>query len=103
MLRNKRVSVGPTIPCEDIYIDGNSLNGVSEAVLSDRRKLSHDGMVSVLVALDSKNNKLMMPIEIYSRGFINFEISHLLPRAQTRINEAVNKLMASKKYDIWRN
>jgi len=96
LLRNKRVSVGPTIPCEDIYIDGNSLNGVSEAVLSDRRKLSEDGMVSVLIALDSKNNKLMMPIEIYSRGFINFEISHLLPRAQARINEAVNKLMASK-------
>ena len=31
-LRNHRVSVGPTIPCEDIYIDGNSLSGVSEAV-----------------------------------------------------------------------
>lgn len=96
LLRNKRVSVGPVIPCEDIYIDGNSLNGVSEAVLSDRRKLSEDGMVSVLIALDSKGNKLMMPIELYSRGFINFEISHLLPRAQTRINDAMNNLMSSK-------
>ncbi len=95
-LRNHRVSTGPTIPCEDIYIDGNSLNGVSEAVLDDRRNLSEDGMVSVLIALDSKNNRLMMPIELYSRGFINFNISHLLPRAQNRINEAVNKLMSTK-------
>ena len=64
--------------------------------LDDRRKLSEDGMVSVLIALDSKNNKLMMPIELYSRGFINFEISHLIPRAQVKINEAMGKLMSSK-------
>lgn len=95
-LRNRRVSLGPTIPCEDIYIDGNSLSGVSEAVLDDRRKLSEDGMVSVIIALDAKSNRLMMPIELYSRGFINFEISHLLPRAQQRINEAITKLMSTK-------
>lgn len=96
LLRNKRVTRGSTIVSEDIYIDGNSLEGMSEAVLDDRRKLNNDGMVSVLIAIDAKANKLLIPVELYSRGFVNYDFSHLIPRAEARVNEAINKLMSQK-------
>ena len=37
-----------------------------------------------------------MPVEIYSRGFINWSISNLLPDAEKHINKILNRHYAEK-------
>ncbi|HZJ89902.1 MAG TPA: ribonuclease J [Bacilli bacterium] len=95
-LRNGKVTRGKRIPVEDVYLDGNSSAGMSKSVLDDRRQLNNDGMVSVLISVDAKNNRLLGPIELYSRGFISYNVSNLLPSAEKHINTVLNTLFASK-------
>lgn len=95
-LRNGKVTRGRSFPVADIYLDGNSTEGMSRAVLTDRRQLNQDGMVTVLIAVDPKNNKLLVPVELYSRGFINWSVSNLLPSAEKHINDLLNKHYSEK-------
>ncbi len=95
-LRNGKVTRGRSFPVADIYIDGNSTEGMSKAVLTDRRQLNQDGMVAVLIAVDPKKNELLVPVEIYSRGFINWSISNLLPDAEKHINKVLKRHYAEK-------
>jgi len=60
----KRMDVGTR------YIDGKSLYGVDDKVISDRKRLGNDGLVSIIVPLDGKTNAMLKPPSIVSRGFI---------------------------------
>lgn len=95
-LRNGKVTRGRSFPVADIYLDGNSTEGMSKAVLTDRRQLNQDGMVTVLIAVDPKSNKLLVPAELYSRGFISWSVSNLLPKAEAHINKVLTKLYSEK-------
>lgn len=54
ILKNHKITEGSRIPTDAIYIDGNDINGLSTAVIKDRLILNNDGMVAVLISLDSK-------------------------------------------------
>ncbi len=95
-LRNNKITRGRVIPAEDVYLDGNSSAGMSKSVLDDRRQLNNDGLVSVLISVDSKNNKLLAPVELYSRGFISYNVSNLMPNAEKQINTVLTELFNSK-------
>ena len=56
VLQNHTVTAGRRIFTDDIYIDGKDISGLSTAVIKDRQVLSLNGMISVLVAMDSKTN-----------------------------------------------
>lgn len=58
LLRNEEARLGPRIHVDDIYVDGNDISGLSTAVLRDRQILSEDGMVSVLISMDSRTGCL---------------------------------------------
>ena len=42
---------------DDIYVDGNDISGLSTAVLKDRRILADNGLVAVIIAIDSKETR----------------------------------------------
>ena len=44
VLKNHQVTRGGHVPAEDVYIDGNDLDGLSSAVINDRDQLKSDGM-----------------------------------------------------------
>lgn len=67
---------------DDIYVDGNDISGLSTAVLKDRRILADNGLVAVVVAIDSKENKILSRPVIVSRGFV------FLKDSQSLIKEA---------------
>ena len=69
LFKNK-VSPGHRIHADAIYIDGKDISGLSTAVIKDRKLLSEDGMISVLLAIDSKTNTLLMKPKIVSSGFL---------------------------------
>ncbi|HKM11436.1 MAG TPA: ribonuclease J [Bacilli bacterium] len=96
-LNNHEVTRGMSVPADDIYIDGNDINGLSNAVIHDRKILNEDGMVSVLVVLDSYKNQMMIPAKIYTRGFVQYGFTHLIPHAEKRVNDALNGLFHGQK------
>lgn len=70
-LFHHKITLGRRIQTDDIYIDGKDISGLSTAVIKDRKLLSEDGMVAVLVTIDSKTNTLLLKPEIVSSGFLS--------------------------------
>ncbi|MDO4378780.1 MAG: ribonuclease J, partial [Erysipelotrichia bacterium] len=58
------------IPTDDIYIDGNDSSGIATAVLKDRKILADNGLVAVIVSIDSRTNSILCRPNIVSRGFV---------------------------------
>lgn len=96
VLKDHVVTRGGKIPADDVYIDGNDLDGLSGAVIRDREVLKNDGMIAVLVTIDSRTNTLVVPPIVYARGFAAGEDTHVIRHAQMHAEEAIRAIMKDK-------
>lgn len=98
VLRNEEVFVSDMrIQTDDIYVDGNDASGLSTSVIKDRKILADNGMVSVIVTIDSRSNKILVRPNIVSRGFVFIkENQTLLKEAELIVYEALKKKMVQK-------
>ncbi len=99
ILEDHQIKEGERISAEDVYIDGYDINGVSTAVIRDRKILQDDGMVSVLLCLNSKENKLACSPRVITSGFVSYGEyeNHLTRHASMLVEEALKELFNSKK------
>ncbi len=86
-LKDGVVSRGGHVPAEDVYIDGNDLDGLSSSVLHDREILKSDGLVVILLSMNEKGEATLPPI-VYARGFASGENTHLMRHTQLHADEA---------------
>ncbi len=96
MLRKGVVSRGPRVPADALYIDGRDINGLSTAVIRDRKILAEDGMVSVIVAIDSHKSQMLMPPKITTAGFVYQASGKLIAGAEAMVNESLVELMKNR-------
>ena len=98
ILRNKKVLHSDwRFQGDDIYVDGNDISGLSTAVLKDRRILADNGLVAVVIAIDSKENKILSRPVIVSRGFVFIKDSQALIReAEFIVNSNLQERMKEK-------
>jgi ribonuclease J len=96
VLRKGLVTRGNAVPAEAVYIDGKDINGLSTAVIRDRKILSDDGLVSVSIILDASRNKLLMKPEIHTVGFVYSATSDLLKLAEATLDERLTQLMTKR-------
>lgn len=97
LLRDGEARQGPRIHVDDIYVDGNDITGLSTAVLRDRQLLSEDGMVSILISMDSRGGKLLSRPVIISRGFVYMKDSYAMIReAENLVGDALTNLLKNK-------
>ncbi len=82
---------------DDIYVDGNDISGLLTAVLKDRRILADNGMVAVIVPIDSSTNSLLSRPVIVSRGFVFLKDSQaLIKEAEFIVSNALTNKMKEK-------
>ncbi len=85
------------IQADDIYVDGNDISGVSTAVLKDRNILANNGLVAVVTAIDSSENRILCKPVIVSRGFVFIKDSQgLLKEAEQVVYQALKTKMAQR-------
>ncbi len=98
ILRNNEVFRSTQrITADDIYVDGNDASGLSTAVIKDRKILSDNGLVAVIVTIDSRYNKILVRPNIVSRGFVYIkENQSLLKEAELLVYESLSKKMQEK-------
>ncbi len=55
----------------NVYVDGLSVGDIGSVVLRNRRMLSRDGIVVVIIAINKQTGKLVGRPDIVSRGFVD--------------------------------
>jgi ribonuclease J len=95
-LNNHRVSRGGTVPADAIYIDGKDINGLSSAVIRDRKILAEDGVVSVSIVIDAKQNQLLLKPTIHALGFVFQSANDMLKNAEAKLEERLKILMKNR-------
>ena len=62
--------VGGLVPSGRVLVDGLGVGDVGSVVLRDRQHLSQDGLIVVVLTLDSETGTVVAGPDIISRGFI---------------------------------
>ncbi len=88
---NESAEVTGSVPVGSILVDGLGVGDVGNVVLRDRQHLAEDGIMVVVMALDSYNGVLVSGPDIVSRGFVYVrESESLMEEATDVVNEAIN-------------
>ena len=66
-----------TLPVGETYVDGGDVGNIGDFVLRDRKKLSEDGMIIIVLTMSKVDGKLMSEPETISRGFLDRDFSEL--------------------------
>lgn len=75
----------------NVFVDGLSVGGVGQIVLRDRKVLSQDGILIVVLTIDKESGQPLAGPDIVSRGFVYMRDSEeLLENSRLRVLEALN-------------
>ncbi len=89
-LREEKAEVTGKVPVGAILVDGLGVGDVGNVVLRDRQHLAEDGILIVVLALDSYSSQLVSGPDIVSRGFVYVrESDELLEEARLLVDGAV--------------
>ena len=85
--KNGKVSSGR------IFIDGKGVGDVEAMVLRDRKRLGHDGIVLVLIAIEKLAGKVVSGPDIITRGFVFEDASpELINDLNSLVSDTLNGL-----------
>jgi len=59
------------LPISRVMVDGRGLDNLNDIVLRDRQHLSEDGMIVIILAVDSAKGAIVTGPELATRGFIH--------------------------------
>jgi ribonuclease J len=80
----------------DTYVDGMGVGDVGEIVLRDRKQLSEDGMIVIVLTISKNEKKLISAPDTISRGFVYSRNSEeLLKEINILTQTTVNDLLDS--------
>jgi ribonuclease J len=93
-LQNGSARKAGKIPAGNVLIDGLGVGDVGNIVLRDRKLLSQDGILVVVVTLSKQDGTIMSGPDIISRGFVYVRESEgLLEEANRIVTSTLHKLM----------
>lgn len=75
----------PSIPAGKVLVDGLGVGDVGSIVLRDRKHLGQDGLIVVVVTLDSEDGHIIAGPDIVSRGFVYVRESEPLMDSAKRV------------------
>ncbi|WP_445488160.1 ribonuclease J [Niallia sp. 03133] len=99
-LKDGKLRVAGKIPAGNVLIDGSGIGDVGNIVLRDRKLLSQDGILTVVVTLNKAERMISAGPEIITRGFVYVrESEKLLEEAADRVKDIVEKSISKDSFD----
>ena len=81
------------VPSGDTYVDGMSVGDVGDIVLRDRKQLSEDGMLVIVLTLSKSDGKIISGPDTITRGFVYVKDSEdLIKEINRLVKKTVNDL-----------
>ena len=82
---------------QDVLVDGTRAGDIGKVVLRDRRALADDGIVVLVVPIDSKSGRIAGMVEVVTRGFVYVKESReLISNLENTVRSTI-KSSPSKK------
>jgi len=97
----KKASIAGKVASGKILVDGLGVGDVGNIVLRDRKQLSQDGIMIVVVTIQKENTEVVAGPDIVTRGFVYVrESEQLIEDAKERVREAMD-ICARKRITEW--
>lgn len=91
-LNQKEAKLAGAVPSGKILVDGLGVGDVGNIVLRDRQHLSQDGLIIIVMTMDSSSGEIISGPDVISRGFVYVrESENLMDDVKRQIREEVNK------------
>ncbi|MFC4022362.1 ribonuclease J [Oceanobacillus longus] len=87
------------IDAGNTYVDGGDVGNVGEFVLRDRKQLSEDGMLMIILTMNKADGKIISEPETISRGFLDRDFAELRKDINRITLKTVNELHEANKYN----
>ena len=82
----------------DIYVDGSRIGDVSNIVIKDRMLMSNNGILAIVINIDSKRKKLLNNPLVTTRGYILVnESADLIKDIELSAKKVIEKNLKEKK------
>ena len=86
-------------PVGRVLIDEGSLEQVEEVVIRDRRHISEDGIILLIIAINKQTGMMEIPPEIIFRGVAFIEEERLLTESRQMLTETILKASIEERGD----
>ena len=91
-LTKDKICISGKVTSGKVLIDGLGVGDVGNIVLRDRRQLSQDGIMIVVVGVEKAAGQIVSGPDIVSRGFVYVrEAEDLIGEAREKVQEALDK------------
>jgi ribonuclease J len=99
-MKDGKLALAGKVPSGNILIDGIGVGDVGNIVLRDRRLLSQDGILIVVVTLTKQDRKIAAGPEIISRGFVYVrESEKLMDDSTNLVRDIVERNIAKDSFE----
>ncbi len=84
-----------TVPAGSVFVDGLGIGDVGNAVMRDRQRLADDGILIVVLTIETGSGQVLAGPDIVSRGFVYVrDAEDLMSEAQQVVTDEVGSLEA---------
>jgi ribonuclease J len=99
-LTSAKISLGEQFPGGKVFIDSEAKEIIDEEVIRDRKNMGLHGLIFVSLMVDPKKYRLVGGPEIFCRGFLSEEETHLIAKAENSVRGEVIALLRDLNGDI---
>ncbi len=100
-LDKSHAKITGSVPTGQIFVDGLGVGDVGNIVIRDRRHLSQDGLMIVVVAMERETGRVITGPDIISRGFVYVrESESLMDEARAVVRDTLD-MCESRHINEW--
>ncbi len=92
--------IAGNVPAGDVYVDGTNIGDIGGITIKERRLLSEEGLLTVIVTVNTKTNTLVLDPTIISRGFVYMKNSEDLTNKITNLTKEIVNVELEKNTPI---
>lgn len=92
--------LGNPVQAGDVYVDGSRIGDIGSVVIKDRKLMSNDGILLVILNINPFTKKLLIKPNVTTRGFVMVnENGELINKIERKVTYIVNTALENNTYN----